>query len=111
MRHCRSLLLAADSDDLHHALLLAMTALAPIGIAPALLEHDDLLALALLDRLAADAAFAGVPAAQLQAELDPVTYTGRAGRQVGEFLEEYLRPLLARARPLATEAGSAEVRV
>jgi adenylosuccinate lyase len=61
----------------------------------------------LLERLAADAAFAGVPAAELKAQLDPVNYTGRAGRQVGEFLEEYLRPLLARARPLAAEAGSA----
>jgi adenylosuccinate lyase len=65
----------------------------------------------LLDRLAGDPAFAEVPAAQLQAQLDPVNYTGRAGRQVGEFLDEYLRPLLARARPLAAEAGVAEVRV
>jgi adenylosuccinate lyase len=65
----------------------------------------------LLPRLAADPAFAGVPAADLQAQLDPAGYTGRAARQVGEFLEEYLRPLLARARPLAAEAGSAEVRV
>jgi adenylosuccinate lyase len=65
----------------------------------------------LLERLAADPAFAGVPAADLKVQLDPVNYTGRAGRQVGEFLEEYLRPLLARARPLAAEAGSAEVRV
>ena len=32
-------------------------------------------------------------------------------RQVGEFLEEYLHPLLERARPLAAEAGGAEVRV
>jgi adenylosuccinate lyase len=68
--------------------------------------HNDL-----LDRLAADPAFAGVPAAELQAQLDPAGYTGRADRQVGEFLEEYLRPLLAHARPLATEAESAEVRV
>jgi adenylosuccinate lyase len=65
----------------------------------------------LLERLAADPAFAGVPAAQLQAQLDPVNYTGRAGRQVGEFLEEYLHPLLGRARPLAAEADIAEVRV
>ncbi|MGH7578723.1 MAG: adenylosuccinate lyase [Gemmatimonadales bacterium] len=65
----------------------------------------------LLHRLAADPAFAGVPVVQLQAQLDPLNYTGRAGRQVGEFLEEFLRPLLARARPLAAEAGSAEVRV
>jgi adenylosuccinate lyase len=65
----------------------------------------------LLERLAADPAFSGVPAAELKAQLDPANYTGRAGRQVGEFLEEYLRPLLVRARPLAAEAGSAEVRV
>ena len=65
----------------------------------------------LLERLGADPAFAGVPAADLRAQLDPANYTGRAARQVGEFLEEYLRPLLARARPLAAEAGSAEVRV
>jgi adenylosuccinate lyase len=65
----------------------------------------------LLERLATDPAFAEVPAVQLQAQLDPINYTGRAARQVGEFLEEYLRPLLARARPLAAEAGSAEVRV
>jgi adenylosuccinate lyase len=65
----------------------------------------------LLDRLAADPAFRGVPAAALQAELDPANYTGRAPRQVGEFVEEYLRPLLARARPLAAEAEVAEVKV
>jgi adenylosuccinate lyase len=65
----------------------------------------------LLDRLAADPAFRGVPAGSLRAELDPAVYTGRAPRQVGEFLDEYLGPLLARARPLAVEAGSAEVRV
>jgi adenylosuccinate lyase len=65
----------------------------------------------LLQRLAVDPAFAAVPAADLQAQLEPITYTGRAARQVGEFLEEYLAPLLARARPLAAEAGSAEVRV
>jgi adenylosuccinate lyase len=65
----------------------------------------------LLERLGGDPAFGDIPAADLRAQLDPVTYTGRATRQVSEFLEEYLRPLLARARPLAAEAGSAEVRV
>jgi hypothetical protein len=30
---------------------------------------------------------------------------------VGEFVQEYLRPLLGRARPLAAEAEAAEVRV
>jgi adenylosuccinate lyase len=65
----------------------------------------------LLERLGADPAFAGVPGADLRAQLEPANYTGRAVSQVGEFLEEYLRPLLARARPLAAEAGSAEVKV
>jgi adenylosuccinate lyase len=65
----------------------------------------------LLDRLARDPAFRGVPVAALQAELDPVKYTGRAAQQVAEFVEEYLRPLLARARPLAAEAEAAEVKV
>jgi adenylosuccinate lyase len=65
----------------------------------------------LLERLATDPAFRGVPAAALQAELQPVNYTGRASQQVTEFLEEYLQPLLARARPLAAEAEAAEVGV
>jgi adenylosuccinate lyase len=65
----------------------------------------------LLDRLAADPAFRGVPSAALRAELEPAGYTGRAALQVGEFLDEYLQPLLERARPLAAETGGAEVRV
>jgi adenylosuccinate lyase len=65
----------------------------------------------LLDRLAADPAFGGVPAAALRAELTPAGYVGRAPEQVGEFLDEYLTPLLERARPLAAETGGAEVRV
>ncbi len=65
----------------------------------------------LLDRLAADPAFAAVPAAALRAELDPANYTGRAAQQVGEFLTEYLDPLLRRVRPLAAEAEAAEVGV
>jgi adenylosuccinate lyase len=63
----------------------------------------------LLSRLSADPAFREVPAPMLQAELEPATYTGRAAQQVQEFIEEYLRPLLARARPLAAEAEAAEV--
>jgi adenylosuccinate lyase len=63
----------------------------------------------LLERLANDPAFRGVPAAALQAELEPAKYTGRSARQVSEFIEEYLRPLLRRARPLAAEAEAAEV--
>jgi adenylosuccinate lyase len=63
----------------------------------------------LLSRLAADPAFRKVPAARLQAQLDPAHYTGRAGEQVREFIDEYLHPLLARVRPLAAEAEAAEV--
>ncbi len=63
----------------------------------------------LLTRLASDPGFRGVPLARLQAELDPVNYTGRAAQQVSEFIEEYLRPLLHRALPLAAEAEAAEV--
>jgi adenylosuccinate lyase len=63
----------------------------------------------LLGRLANDPAFRGVPPSALQAELDPANYTGRAARQVSEFVEEHLQPLLARARPLAAEAEATEV--
>jgi adenylosuccinate lyase len=63
----------------------------------------------LLDRLASDKTFARIPTGQLQRELDPTKYTGRAREQVGEFLDEYLTPLLARARPLAAEAEPAEI--
>jgi adenylosuccinate lyase len=65
----------------------------------------------LLDRLGADPAFAKVPVASLQAELRPEQYTGRAEAQVGEFLEEYLLPLVARTRALASGAARAEVTV
>jgi adenylosuccinate lyase len=65
----------------------------------------------LLDRLASDPAFRSVPAAALKAELEPANYTGRAAQQVTEFVEEYLQPLMARARPLAAEAEAAEVGV
>ena len=65
----------------------------------------------LLERLAADPAFQSVPAPALRAHLDPARYTGRAPRQVEEFLDEFLDPLLQRVRPLATEAEAAEIRV
>jgi adenylosuccinate lyase len=65
----------------------------------------------LLEQLATDPAFRAVPATALQAELQPAHYTGRAAQQVSEFMDEYLQPLLARARPLAAEAEAAEVRV
>ena len=63
----------------------------------------------LLERLAADHAFAKISPARLRNELDPTRYTGRSREQVGEFLEEYLRPLVARATPLAANAERVEV--
>jgi adenylosuccinate lyase len=65
----------------------------------------------LLERLGGDGAFSKVPAASLQAELEPHRYTGRSVQQVQEFTRDYLPPLLVRARALAAEAGSEEVRV
>ncbi len=65
----------------------------------------------LLERLAADPAFGGVPVDALRAELEPPRYTGRAAEQVEEFLTEYLESLRVRARPLAADAEAAEVRV
>ena len=65
----------------------------------------------LLARLAADPAFASIPRAQLEAELDPALDTGRSAAQVGEFLDEFVRPLLERARPLAVPPEPAELRV
>jgi adenylosuccinate lyase len=65
----------------------------------------------LLDRLARHPAFAEVPAAALAAELDPARYTGRAEAQVGEFLREFLEPVLARATSHAAATAVEEVRV
>lgn len=49
----------------------------------------------LLDRLAADPAF-GVTRAELEEELRPERYVGRAPAQVDEFLAEWVAPVLAR---------------
>ena len=65
----------------------------------------------LLDRLAADPAFARVGAETLRQELEPRRYVGRAPEQVREFLDEFAAPVLAEARPLAAEPDAAEVRV
>jgi adenylosuccinate lyase len=65
----------------------------------------------LIDCLAGDPAFAAVPVKTLRAELDPAKYTGRASAQVGEFLPEFLHPLLDRARPLAAQAEIHQVTV
>jgi adenylosuccinate lyase len=60
----------------------------------------------LLDRLAADPAFAKV---DLDAALDPQKFIGRAPEQVDEFLGEVIEPILARYP--ATESAKTEVRV
>ncbi len=60
----------------------------------------------LLERLAADPAFARV---DLDAALDPSRFVGRAPEQVDEFLAEVIAPL--RARSGETEPPAAEVRV
>lgn len=65
----------------------------------------------LLERLSAAPEFAAVPADRLRAELDPRQYTGRAPEQVGEFLGEFLEPLLARVRPVVAAAPAGEIRV
>lgn len=65
----------------------------------------------LLDRLSRDPGFAGIDRTALQAELDPARYVGRAPAQVGEFLREYLDPLLERASARATSAPRAELKV
>ncbi|HWK89507.1 MAG TPA: adenylosuccinate lyase [Longimicrobium sp.] len=49
----------------------------------------------LMDRIAADEAF-GVTRAELEEDLRPELYVGRATAQVDEFLEEWVAPVLAR---------------
>lgn len=65
----------------------------------------------LMERLAADAAFAAIDHASLAAELEPARYTGRSREQVSEFLAEFLDPLVVHATPLAAAAESAALRV
>jgi adenylosuccinate lyase len=48
----------------------------------------------MLERLATDPAFP-IPLDDLRAALDPRRFTGRAARQVDEFLDEVIQPLLA----------------
>lgn len=65
----------------------------------------------LMDRLARDAAFGAISAANLAAELDPSRYTGRAPEQVDEFLDDYLAPLRHRVAALAAPAVPGSIRV
>jgi adenylosuccinate lyase len=63
----------------------------------------------LLERIAADHTFANIPTPKLKGELDPMRYTGRSKEQVQEFLDEYYKPLVARAALLAAKPEQAEV--
>jgi len=60
----------------------------------------------LLDRLAADPAFAGV---DLASALDPAKFVGRAPEQVDEFLAEVLEPIRSRYHSLAPPAAAVNV--
>jgi adenylosuccinate lyase len=63
----------------------------------------------LLDRIAADEAF-GVTRAELEEDLRPELYVGRAPQQVDEFLAEWVEPVLARY-PEAAEEAAPDLRV
>ncbi len=65
----------------------------------------------LLERLARDPAFQAVGVAVRETELDPAAYTGRAPRQVDEFLEQVLPDVLQRIEAVAPAAVAAEVTV
>ncbi|HXV86180.1 MAG TPA: adenylosuccinate lyase [Gemmatimonadales bacterium] len=64
----------------------------------------------LLERLARDASFAGVDAAALARELEPVRYVGRAAEQVREYVDGPLKGLLDRLGRYAARS-EAEVSV
>jgi len=65
----------------------------------------------LLERLARDPAFKALKVAIQADELDATAYTGRAARQVDEFLEHVLPAVLRRIETAAPAANSAEVTV
>ena len=65
----------------------------------------------LLERLARDPAFKSLKVAIQVDELDATAYTGRAARQVDEFLEHVLPAVLRRIETAAPAANSAEVTV
>jgi adenylosuccinate lyase len=65
----------------------------------------------LLDRLARDGAFDAVRQSHLEAELNPERYVGRAPQQVGEFLAEYLDPLIERLAVRVPAPAHAELAV
>ena len=64
-----------------------------------------------LERLAKDGAFQKLKVAVTPDELDPAAYVGRAPRQVDEYLDDVLPPLLHRIAVVAPAAAAAEVHV
>jgi adenylosuccinate lyase len=65
----------------------------------------------LLAQLLAEPAFEALPREALAAERDPLRYVGRAPQQVGEFLAEYLDPLVEQAAQRAAPGELAELTV
>jgi len=65
----------------------------------------------LLERLAADPAFSRLKVAARRDELDPAAYVGRAPKQVDEFLDEVIPPVLQQISTVAPTAAVAEVNV
>ena len=95
--------MGGDRQELHEVIRRLSLAAADLVSAG---QPNDLLA-----RLSEHPSFAGIPAERLASELDPRRYVGRAPEQVGEFLRDYLEPLLSRAARLAATASTEEVRV
>lgn len=56
----------------------------------------------LIDRIANDPSF-GLTKEEIEKELKPENYTGRASNQVDDFLSEYVKPLLKTAKDLTAE--------
>jgi len=65
----------------------------------------------LLDRLARDPAFHALKVAVRVEELDPAGYVGRAPRQVDEFLEQVVPPVLQRIEAVAPPGAAAPAEV
>jgi len=63
----------------------------------------------LLDRIAADPAF-GVTREELEEDLQPERYVGRAPEQVDEFLAEWVDPVLERYHEVL-DSGAPELKV
>ena len=91
--------LGGDRQDLHERIRVhSQAAAARVKVEG--LEND------LLDRLRADEAFAKV---DIDAELEPIRFVGRAPEQVDEFLAEQVQPIREKYRDLFTD--DADLRV